>query len=499
MYALFPFVFFSICASIHHFPLIPVGPSFLKSALYYPSNVSDSLDALKKRSAQAPSASLQLQHVYGYTSTKSKGQNIFVLPTGQYVWFAAAVAVIFDPSTKTQRCYANHDDDISCMAQAADGFTFATSQTGRGPKICVWDARTLETIAVLNDLSQPRSAWAHTSGVSTICFSNSSELIATAGEDLEHTLVVYEWKKNMIRGLTKSGPNRTYGLSFSADDSVLALASFKLFKLFTLAPNPSAAKSLPNLQFNVKSGLVGNDRINATMQSVIFCNGFFVTGTKEGEILVWNDNRIIAAAKAHEGGVISMALLPSGTGFVSGGKDGSLKCWTMTRIPSSESSEAGVVLTAENGPIELGRNSAVRSVQPIPNGDYIVGFFNGEIALVRQAAAAADASAGSADVQIIATSPSSEGELWALACDPHRDLLLAGNDEGTILEYDYIEYKLVRRLHSRKDKTQIRCLDISPDGKQVAFGTATGSLYVIDRESGEEIVALEKAGAEKVT
>lgn len=48
---------------------------------------------------------------YGYRGTDSR-RNLWVLPTGELLYFVAAVAVMYDRDEETQRHYVGHTEDI---------------------------------------------------------------------------------------------------------------------------------------------------------------------------------------------------------------------------------------------------------------------------------------------------------------------------------------------------------------------------------------------------
>lgn len=61
-----------------------------------------------------PDKKLQLEWVYGYRGTDTR-KNLWVLPSGELLYYVAAVAVLFDREENTQRHYIGHTEDITCM------------------------------------------------------------------------------------------------------------------------------------------------------------------------------------------------------------------------------------------------------------------------------------------------------------------------------------------------------------------------------------------------
>lgn len=59
----------------------------------------------------APDKKLQLQWVNGYRGLDVR-KNLWVLPSGELLYFVAAVAVLYDRDEETQRHYTGHTEDI---------------------------------------------------------------------------------------------------------------------------------------------------------------------------------------------------------------------------------------------------------------------------------------------------------------------------------------------------------------------------------------------------
>ncbi|CAL4105483.1 unnamed protein product, partial [Meganyctiphanes norvegica] len=100
-----------------------------------------------------PSKQLQLDWVYGYRGADTR-KNLWVLPSGELLYYVAAVAVIFDRSEDTQRHYTEHTEDIQCMALHPSREIVASGQrASRGQRnsahVRIWNSRTLHTLHVL--------------------------------------------------------------------------------------------------------------------------------------------------------------------------------------------------------------------------------------------------------------------------------------------------------------------------------------------------------------
>ena len=86
---------------------------------------------------ERPPLEFQLEWVYGY-----RGQidghgnpNLYYLPTGEIVYYVAAVAVLYNLESHTQRHYVGHTNDIHCIAVHPGGPYVATGQAEGHSKI----------------------------------------------------------------------------------------------------------------------------------------------------------------------------------------------------------------------------------------------------------------------------------------------------------------------------------------------------------------------------
>ncbi|XP_071393970.1 echinoderm microtubule-associated protein-like 2, partial [Centroberyx affinis] len=58
-----------------------------------------------------PDRKLKLQWVYGYRGRDCRS-NLYLLPTGEIVYFNASVVVLYNTEEQQQRHYLGHNDDV---------------------------------------------------------------------------------------------------------------------------------------------------------------------------------------------------------------------------------------------------------------------------------------------------------------------------------------------------------------------------------------------------
>lgn len=77
--------------------------------LYVPTSMMESYDLHKV--STPPQSKLKLDWVYGYRGRDCRS-NLHLLPTGEIVYFVAAVVVLYNMEEHSQRHYLGHTDDV---------------------------------------------------------------------------------------------------------------------------------------------------------------------------------------------------------------------------------------------------------------------------------------------------------------------------------------------------------------------------------------------------
>lgn len=93
--------------------------------LYVPSEMCDSYEITKV--STAPAQKLKLDWVYGYRGRDCRS-NLYYLPTGEMVYFVAAVVVLYNVEEQSQRHYLGHTDDVKSLAIHPNKMLVATGQ-----------------------------------------------------------------------------------------------------------------------------------------------------------------------------------------------------------------------------------------------------------------------------------------------------------------------------------------------------------------------------------
>lgn len=99
---------------------------------------------------------------------------------------SAAVGIIMDPVSNTQKFHINHKDDIMSIAVHPNGRIVATGEIGPKPLISIWDVDKVEPIMTFNSPL--------TKGIQQLAFSPSGKFLAATGMDDAHNISIFDWE-----------------------------------------------------------------------------------------------------------------------------------------------------------------------------------------------------------------------------------------------------------------------------------------------------------------
>ncbi|XP_053191092.1 echinoderm microtubule-associated protein-like 1 isoform X1 [Scomber japonicus] len=416
--------------------------------------------------ADLPSNKLKLDWVYGYRGRDCRS-NLYLLPTGETVYFIASVVVLFNVDEQLQRHYTGHTDDIKCLAVHPDKITIATGQVAGtssdgkqlAPHVRVWDSVSLNTLHVLGigffDRGLVCLAFSKSNGGNTLCVVDDSN---------DHVLSVWDWQREDRLAEVKCSNESVFAADFHPTDSNIVVTCGKSHLYFW------------NLEKGVlvkKQGLFEKQEKPKFVLCVTFAeNGDAITGDSSGNILVWGKgtNRISQVIQgAHEGSIFALCMLRNGT-LVSGGKDRRLISWD-----SSYQQIQTVEVPEPFGPIRTVAEGRGETVLIGTTKNFVLqGSLDGEFMCITQ---------GHTD------------ELWGLAvhpCKPH--FLTCGYDRQVCL-WDSSSHQLI---WSKNMEDAAQSADFHPSGAVVAIGTQTGRWLVLDTDS-KDLVTVHTDGNEQLS
>ncbi|XP_073340102.1 echinoderm microtubule-associated protein-like 1 isoform X3 [Pagrus major] len=416
--------------------------------------------------ADLPSNKLKLDWVYGYRGRDCRS-NLYLLPTGETVYFIASVVVLFNVDEQLQRHYTGHTDDIKCLAVHPDKITIATGQVAGtssdgkqlAPHVRVWDSVSLNTLHVLGigffDRALVCLAFSKSNGGNTLCVVDDSN---------DHVLSVWDWQREDRLAEVKCSNESVFAADFHPTDCNVIVTCGKSHLYFW---------SLEKGMLVKKQGLFEKQEKPKFVLCVTFAeNGDAITGDSSGNILVWGKgtNRISHVIQgAHEGSIFALSMLRNGT-LVSGGKDRRLVCWD-----SSYQQIQTVEVPELFGPIRTIAEGRGETVLIGTTKNFVL--------------------QGSLDGEFMPITQGHTDELWGLAVHPWKPQFLTCGYDRQVCLWDSSSHQLIW-TKSMEDSAQ--SAGFHPSGAVVAIGTQTGRWLVLDTDS-KDLVTVHTDGNEQLS
>uniref|UniRef100_A0A8C2R4Q5 EMAP like 1 n=1 Tax=Capra hircus TaxID=9925 RepID=A0A8C2R4Q5_CAPHI len=267
--------------------------------MYMPKDQVDSYNLEAK--VELPTKRLKLEWVYGYRGRDCRN-NLYLLPTGETVYFIASVVVLYNVEEQLQRHYAGHNDDRQYKGKFVDPARRVTQhflpKQQLPPHVRIWDSVTLNTLHVIGigffDRAVTCIAFSKSNGGSNLCAVDDSN---------DHVLSVWDWQKEERLADVKCSNEAVFAADFHPTDTNIIVTCGKSHLYFWTLEGSSLIK---------KQGL--------------FEYGWFTMLVVFS--LCLGTNRISYAVQgAHEGGIFALCMLRDGTLVSGGGKDRKLISW----------------------------------------------------------------------------------------------------------------------------------------------------------------------------
>ncbi|KAF1431331.1 Echinoderm microtubule-associated protein-like 1, partial [Eudyptes chrysocome] len=433
--------------------------------MYMPKEQVESYNLEAK--VELPAKRLKLEWVYGYRGRDCRS-NLYLLPTGETVYFIASVVVLFNVEEQLQRHYTGHNDDVKCLAVHPDRITIATGQVAGTskdgkqlpPHVRVWDSVTLNTLHVIGmgffDRAVTCIAFSKSNGGSSLCSVDDSN---------DHVLSVWDWQKEEKLADVKCSNEAVFAADFHPTDTNIIVTCGKSHLYFWTLEGNSLIK---------KQGLFEKQEKPKFVLCVTFSeNGDTITGDSSGNILVWGKgtNRISHAVQgAHEGGIFALCMLRDGTLVSGGGKDRKLISWNgnyqklhKTEIPE----QFGPIRTVAEGKGDVVLIGTTRNF-------VLQGTLSGDFFPITQ---------GHTD------------ELWGLAVHSSKPQFFTCGHDKHITLWDATTH---HPIWNKIIEDPAQSSGFHPSASVVAVGTLTGRWFVFDTET-KDLVTVHTDGNEQLS
>uniref|UniRef100_A0A803V5F1 EMAP like 4 n=1 Tax=Ficedula albicollis TaxID=59894 RepID=A0A803V5F1_FICAL len=442
--------------------------------MFIPSDV-ENYDDIR---TELPPEKLKLEWVYGYRGRDCRA-NVYLLPTGEIVYFIASVVVLFNYEERTQRHYLGHTDCVKCLAVHPDKIRIATGQLagvdkdGRPlqPHVRVWDSVSLATLQVIGLGTFER-------GVGCLDFSkaDSGTHLCVIDDSNEHMLTVWDWQRKSKIAEIKTTNEVVLAVEFHPTDANTIITCGKSHIFFWTWSGNSLSR---------KQGIFGKYEKPKFVQCLAFLgNGDVLTGDSGGIILIWSKTTVEATPgkgakgvyqisrqiKAHDGSVFTLCQMRNGMLLTGGGKDRKIILWDHDLNPERE-----IEVPDQYGTIRaVAEGKADQFLVGTSRNFVLRGTFNDGFVVEVQ---------GHTD------------ELWGLASHPFKDLFLTCAQDRQVCMWNSVDHTLEwTRLLDEPG----HCADFHPSGAVVAIGTHSGRWFVLDAET-RDLVSIHTDGNEQLS
>ncbi|KAM0732774.1 Echinoderm microtubule-associated protein-like 1 [Formica fusca] len=423
--------------------------------LYVPTFMIESYDLHKV--STPPQSKLKLDWVYGYRGRDCRS-NLHLLPTGEIVYFVAAVVVLYNMEEHSQRHYLGHTDDVKCLAIHPNKLIVATGQvcgTDRRdamPHIRIWNSVSLTTLSVIGNGEFDGS-------ICCLSFSKADgrNFLCAIDETSDHNISIWDWQKS-DRG-TKVTETKC-----SVDTVVCAeWHPLERNQIVSCGKGHVSFWSLDNggMLYKRMGVFESRDKPRYVTCVAFNQNGDVLTGDSNGNIIVWarGTNTISRLVRnLHEGSIFSICVLKNGNIVTGGGKDGRILHF-----------DASLNLTGEDAQIE-DHFGGIRTLSEGRGTQLLVGTTRNCILVGDVEMGFNPAMLGHAE------------EVWGLAAHPTLPQFATAGHDRLLQMWDSLSHTVV---WSKDIGEQAQSIAFSPDGNIIVVGCVSGKWLGIDSETRE--------------
>ncbi|XP_035783494.1 echinoderm microtubule-associated protein-like CG42247 isoform X1 [Anopheles albimanus] len=413
-----------------------------------------------------PDKKLSLFWVHGYRGIDSK-RNLWVLPSGELLYYVAAVAVLYDREEDAQRHYTGHTEDIMCMEVHPSRELVGSGQrAGRDRKsqahVRIWSTESLQTLYVfgMGELD---------SGVIAVAFSqlNGGSYILAVDAGRESILSVWQWQWGHLLGKVATLQEGIWGATFHPLDDNLLITHGRGHLAFW---------------HRRKDGFFEKtDIIKPPARTFVTCvqfepDGDVITADSDGFITIYSVDAdgayfVRMEFEAHNKAISCLVMLSEGTLISGGEKDRKIAAWdslqnykriTDIKLPES----AGGVRSIY--PQRPGRN----------DGNIYVGTTRNNIL------------EGSLQRRFNQVIFGHGKQLWALAAHPDDEVFATGGHDKYVALW-----RRQKLIWTTSVGYEIIALSFHPYGAALAAGSSEGHLIVINAENGATMLTIRVCGS----
>ena len=242
--------------------------------------------------SEAPDLTYKIDHIYGFAGDRSKSCLSFGKDNNEIVFMAAAIGVVQDLQTNTQKFFGGlekdkmqkkyenhwpvHQDDIADLAVCHEQRNIiATGEVGKKSTIHIWDTNTMESLGAFN-------LWAEARGVTAISISPCARYVCCVDNSNDHNLTIYNINRKKLLIQVSAGSDAITELQWSKKVDDLRFCAVTSRSLQFWNPADSSKKLFKNGSFGPKF-----------TQTKFLCaafdeNGVCYSGGENGAVHCWD-------------------------------------------------------------------------------------------------------------------------------------------------------------------------------------------------------------------
>jgi WD40 repeat protein len=380
-----------------------------------------------------PDSYLELEFIHGYRCHDTRN-NLRYTENGDIVYHSAAVGIVFNRESRTQKFFFDHIDDITSFAIHPNKKIIATGEVGPYPLIALWNSETMECIIRINGPLQK--------GINHLAFSKDGKYLVASAADDDHHISIFDWEKgcknqenlnvkskkqkatitvNPVFAYGKGPRANVMGLCFNNTNDIIAVPCVKEVNFV----------SFKDGGFKLKrgTGLKGNSLTTITCAE--YMGNTLICGTFIGCLVLFSGTGVSKVIKAHEGTINSIYIRennnPKNQGFLTGGNDCIICYW-----------DSKFNIVNKINVIDLGINSLnakVRSLCENQKGTILLGTRAGEIIEIVKN-----------ENPIVHVRGHFDKELWALVISPNEDKFFTAGEDKLLAVWD-IKTRLIEKVN----------------------------------------------------
>lgn len=478
-------------------------------------------DEHNDESRDPPDVAYSLEYCYGYRAEDSR-MNLFYNSKGHCCYMTAALGVILDQGSNTQKFFGGgqtdntskhvardevgHTNDITAMDVSLGRTLAATGQNGALPVAFTWDANS----------GEKRGRYKLTKGmreVTAIAISPDEKYVAMTDNSNDHNLWIFEVATEKQVKKDKCGPDRVYHIAWSLKDgeNVLATAGVKHFGVWDLDAQA----------FKMKKGLYGDAGKPTSHCCVTWDNnGNSYSGGANSHIYQWEGRDLKSTYDVHGSGFVCAIRWVDGK-IISGAKDGLVVISNPSNGTAERQIDVGSLVRSvdyhnkkilaglrDGSIIEINSSNAITHVMKshdsgetwglaIADNDHFVTagddnkIFTWNIKNRKWVAESdlcdedAKSKAGGAS-SLTELAPSKCGRAVAVNVNGNGHVAVGHNDGRVTVRKGAKNLNNV--LHTLKDSAEwIEAMAYSPDGSKLAVGSHDNNVYIYDAETYEKL------------